>query len=316
MKKNNIKYKLTDQQLFELNKEFYENYPCEYFFTKWFEIISKLANTDEYINAISGKEFSYRSIKVNNENISKDIILKNAKIEIHELYIHCLECFFRLFIARAKRRECDWLEMNNLSIKQYHEALEKISKGEFTWLNSKMNEDEIITYSLTGCILKKDDNYQNIIKSMKSWIKHAASELQSIGQYNSYKHGMTLNVNKGGYSLTIGQDDPLKFEKYDDVLVYLVKQNQDGRSLWAKQNVFVNAEYLLSKVYIYANLLNNMINAGKYFYHIDDFQEPFIPNENFTFIDLLKLIKDGGGEDCSYISYTQSLSYYKYTDKK
>ena len=151
---------------------------------------------------------------------------------------------------------------------------------------------------------------------MKSWIKHAASELQSIDQYNSYKHGMTLHVNKGGYSLTIGQDDPLKFEKYDDVLVYLVKQNQDG-SLWAKQNVFVNAEYLLSKVYIYANLLNNMINAGKYFYHIvDDFQKPFIPDENYTFIELLKLIKDSGGEDCSYISHTQPLSYYKYTDKK
>ena len=142
---------LATEQFPELNKEFYENFMEDYYLIKLDNLLNIITRTSEYQKSIEMAEIKLGKIGAKLGGAEENQLQKYAKLELATTYFHCLETFIRLFIAHAKLVSCPWIELSGLSIKSYRDALQKLSQGDFDWLNSKLSGDSTILLVLTGC---------------------------------------------------------------------------------------------------------------------------------------------------------------------
>ncbi|WP_143160805.1 hypothetical protein [Hespellia stercorisuis] len=250
------------------------------------EIAFKLSNPQKYTELLNANEIKIGRMEMKVQLEKVDDIEHSAKIELVEMHTHCLETFVRLFIARAKDSGCEWLELNRLSIRQYHQAIDKISNGEFQWLNDKYVENYIIQYSLTG-IYEKEKVQPEVIENWKEWIIHAARQLSENKRYNAFKHGMTLHAATNGISMKPEGEDTT-YEKHGDVIEYIVKKEESDRYVWNQKSDFINMDELCIEVYLFGNLINDMVYVGKYVYvDAETIDNRWYPNEKMTINEVL-----------------------------
>ena len=267
-KKRDADYNLAPEQFPSMNKEFYCNYPQQYFLDKLDEVMLKIAAPERLLSSYGDYKvkIGLLSARLSDGNIDNDTIKRienNAKIELHELYVHCLECFIRLFLARASLSSCVWLEMNKLSISKYHEALSKLAAGDFKWLNKQLDETATIQYALTSGTELTDTVTAEVIANWKNWITFCAKELIDIKAYNAYKHGLTLRARSGSIAFG-GEKDDLRLEKQGDMISYITRIDKGDRFVWAKKTEFLDMDILCMHTHLFANLIYNMISAGKF----------------------------------------------------
>lgn len=312
-KKTDADVNLATEQFFSLNQKFYKNYPCNYFLNKLQEILIKISQPEKFAEQLNGTSVEIGKLKATVDWDSAEEIRQYAKIELSELYYHCLETFLRLFIARAKLTGCDWLELNRLSIKEYHTALKKILMGNFSWLNDSLPEDLTIQYALTGIDYSVKEISPAAINNWKSWIVDCARILNDIKAYNAYKHGLTLRAEETGFSLrAVGETKT--YGKHGDTVSYLVKSEEKDRYVWAEKYEFIDIDICATKIFVFSNLLTNMIKVGKYAYLQEEITERWYPNESFT-LDIFNN-KNPSLEEifAMTMSFSRELLYYKESD--
>lgn len=286
IKKIGPDYNLAAEQFPELNRDFYNNYPQKYFLDKLDEVILKIAQPERLISAFSGSEIAIGMLRASLDSEEESSIIakriaNNAKIELHELYIHCLECFIRLFISRASLNPCIWLEMNRFTFAQYHEAIPKLASGNFEWLNNQLDTNTTILYALTSLKEPSETITVEIIENWKSWVVFCANELMDIKAYNAYKHGLTLYASPSGFCLQNGEND-FHLDKHGDAITYIARAEKENRYVWAKKTEFLDADIMCMHTHIFGSLISSMISAGKNeISHIDD-EQRWYPNEKLT----------------------------------
>ena len=264
--KRDADHNLAHEQFLHMNKEFYCNYPQYYFLDKLDEVMLKLSAPERLVKAYSDCEvkIGMLSAELSDGDVNTDTIKRienNARIELHEMYIHCLECFIRLFLARATLAPCILLEMNKLTISKYHDALSKLSEGDFEWLNDKMDGLTTIQYALTSTTEHSDTITREVLENWKSWIVYCANELSDIKAYNAYKHGLTMRAYSGGLSF---KGEEVNLEKQGDMISYISKVEKTDRFVWVKKTEFLDMDILCMHTRLFGNLIKNMIGLGKW----------------------------------------------------
>lgn len=308
--KKDANYKLEKSQLIELNKEFYENFHINYYTVKLNTIMNILANTSDYRDYIDQKYICYEKFEANINEVEEDELCKFAKIELNTMYFHCAENFIRLFIAHGRDTHCPWLEMCNLDIHLYRKCLKNISKGNFSYINKNMNEEELIMYVFTGhkesiekVGINKED-YENI----KDWIIWIAHELLENAQYNAYKHGMAIYPSSNKISIS-GRGKQIKAE--GEILRYLKKKEKDDRFVWTKEEKYISYDSIIAIIFTINELSKSILNIGKYIY---------VPNQQYKIgrlpskeINVNSLTESKNNNDFGLVikSLSQELVYYK-----
>lgn len=312
-KKIDADVNLATEQFFSLNQKFYKNYPCNYFLNKLQEILIKISLPEKFAEQLNGTSVEIGKLKAIVDWESTEEIRQYAKIELSELYYHCLETFMRVFIARAKLTGCDWLELNRLSINEYHTALKKIVRGNFSWLNNSLSENLTIQYALTGIDYSVSEISSATINNWKRWIVDCARILNDIKAYNAYKHGLTLRAEETGFSLQADRDTKA-YGKHGDTVSYLIKTEKKDRFVWAEKHEFIDIDVCATKIFVFSNLLTSMIKVGKYVYLQEEITERWYPNESFT-LDIFNNQNPSLEEIFAMTtSFSMELLYYKESD--
>ena len=315
--KKSADYNLAPEQFREMNRDFYCNYPQHYFLDKLDEIVLKISAPERLLAAYKNCEVKIGMMSAdlttdeNGDTIKR--IENAAKIELHETYIHCLECFIRLFIARASLNPCIWLEMNRLSIQNYHDALSKLAKGELGWLNSQLSEEATIQYAFTSGTELSETITSEIVKNWKEWIVFCAKELQDIKAYNAYKHGLTLRAQAGGISIGNEKGNAAFLRKHGDMINYIAKVEKEERFVWVKKAEFIDLDILCVHTQLFAELISNMISAGKHEFSVIDDGNWHFPNETMTPITLKSMKQTDNDLQLLFqgmISFQTELLYY------
>lgn len=306
-------HKLATEQFEGLNKHFYSNYPSEYFLNRFQELVFKLSSSAEYAEFLNGKKFSYREVSGTIEIASVDKLQEYAKIELEELHIHCLETFMRIFISRATLSSCDWISIADLSIINYHKYINKFSENNFDDLNDQMDSVSVIKYALTGSRNGSDGVTPEVISVWREWIVEAAKKLKDIKVYNAFKHGLAVRSNISGIHVKIDED--LEIGEHGDVIEIIEKHDNGDRYVWQQRTEFLNCDRICVEIYLFGNLIHNMIQIGKYIFLKKEIGDRWYPNEKFTIAEVSRLCskKTESSNDIlpSIGSVTMELLYYK-----
>ena len=273
---------LAKIQFKEMNKKFYSNYMSSYYSLKLQNLLYIISHSKDYQNQINGCEVEIGRLKTTFGGVGTEEVKEYAKLEIANMYFHCLETFIRLFIAHGSKTLCPWLEMSRLNQRKYKKALEKLSKGDFNWINEELDENEITLLVITGSAEAQGSFTKEDIEGLKTWIIFAAEQLLKTYEYNSFKHGLTVYTNTNGFKFM--QKDEIKLEKHGECLQFLSTKEKDDRYVWVENTVFISYDSKATIVWIFMNLIKNIINVGNYYY-VDkskgcDFE--FIPNHKLT----------------------------------
>lgn len=175
----------------DINKMFYRDYMIDYFDIKITTLVDLLSNTKENIDKLSTQNYKLGKIKFKTlHSTDLDKLTSFAKSEIVSEYYHCLETFMRLFISHALFNPSPLIELTAMDNREYHKYLNQIARGDFEHLNDKFNEDETISLVIIGGKDYKESGLtEKQFNNLKEWIGICAKQLQSISEYNSFKHG-------------------------------------------------------------------------------------------------------------------------------
>ena len=308
--KKNANYKLEKTQLIKLNKEFYENFHVNYYNIKLITMMDMISNTYEYKEYINNKSIFYDKASTKVEDVDELEINKFAKIELNNMYFHCIETFIRLFIAHGKDTECPWLEMCDLDIYSYRKYVKNISKGNISCINKNMSEEEVIMYVFTGHRKSIDevgisnDDYNNI----KDWIIWSAHELLSNAQYNSYKHGMAIYPSSNKISI-MGGGKQIKAE--GETLRYLKKSEKQDRFVWNKEEKFISYDTIITMIFTINKMSEAILSIGKYM-HVEneEYKMGWLPAKGWS-VDFIRNNKTDNAFGMEISSISEELIYYK-----
>ena len=308
-KKKGADVGLATEQYGSLDREFYNSYPKEYFLCKLSEILLKISSPEEVMSALNGKKVNIGKLSATFQEDDCAQVVRYAKMELYETYIHCMESFFRLFVARASLSGCDWLAMAKLSTTSYREILSRIVSDNHAEINQSLNWNQTVQYAFTG----NADNGAvecDVIENWKSWISFCAHELFEVKAYNSYKHGLTLRAYEGGFSM-VPEGENSEFGRHGDVISYLTKNEKADRFVWVKKTEFLDIDYIGYKTYVFGQLINSMITTGQYQHGKTDVTERWYPAHELTPF----LSREEIGTDIQSIfklvsSFTLELVYY------
>lgn len=257
-------YKLDPAQFPKLNKEFYDGFLDEYYSMKVVNLLSVIANAENYIDNLMKQPIEIDELKIVPEegDISTESMTKYAKVELAMTYFHCLETFIRLFVAHARMSGCPWLEIAKLSIPKYKEELQKISEGKFNHFNDKVSEDETILYVFTGTIKPEGEITEDFVEGYKEWLRFSASQLLETYDYNSFKHGLAVHSSQNGF--TLGRpDEEFKIEAHGEVIEHLTRMESGERLIWAKQINFVSYDKKATFILFLEKLMTSILDVGK-----------------------------------------------------
>lgn len=301
---------LAIEQFKELNKEFYSNFMDEYYFIKLENLLNIISRTEKYIDNIEKQEIEIGKLKCKFGDSSSEKVKQYSKIELTTTYFHCLETFIRLFIAHSSLTGCPWLDISRLSIQDYRNSLRKLSKGDFDWLNSKMNSENTILFTLLGYSEIPKEMNKKDIDGLREWIIWAANELLNNYEYNTYKHGLAIYTNINGFSL--GSSDKVKIKKEGECLQFLSRKEKESRYVWQKNIVFIPYDSRATIIFIFAHLIKNIISVGRYMYANGEYKIDWVPNHKFNPEFIFKSDEEViPGIPIQVKGYSVELLYYK-----
>lgn len=307
-------YKLAPEQFFALNKEFYENYMKGYFPAKISDLADKLSNTNDYYQYIKMKKFKVGKLEFNNCFDNTDDIANYAKIELMDSYYHGLESFLRIFIAHATLKNCPWLEMCGLTTKRYRVAVEKLANNDFDWLNEEYTGDITVLYVLTGYNEIPESITVEDLKGLRYWISWSANELLNHNEHNSYKHGLALFPRQQNMKILNGEKTLFSFS--GDTIETIQPEEKSDRFVWTKSSKYIKCDVYATILHVIANLINSVINIGKYHYINAEHKIDWLPNEKINPMMILEgndLSEEIGVSGLKGIVHgpKQELLYYK-----
>lgn len=262
-KLNTDKY-LAKEQFNALNKQFYGKYIEEFYNIKLKSLLNMISRTTEYNKSIENAEIELGNLTCTFENKDEEELKKYAKLELASTYFHCLETFIRLFIAHSSLSECPWIELSRLNIRKYRDALEKLGKGKFDWLNSEMSTIETINYTMAGFRDLPEGISLDDINGIKEWIIWTSNELMQNYEYNTFKHGLAIYTNEVGVKFT--SNNELKLNKHGECLEFLARREKENRYVWVKKTVFISYDKRATIIYIISELIKNIISVGRFHY--------------------------------------------------
>lgn len=301
---------LAKEQLFRLNKEFYTGYHASYFLNRLQELTVKVFKSQEYVNKLSGMKFEGENIKCEIDFEDASELEKTSRIELLELHTHCLESFLRLLIARMKKGDCDWLELSRINTKKFHMYMDGLRQGDFSKIVKDISSELAIQYALTGISQPTKECSPEVLANWKEWVVYGAYLLSDVKDYNAFKHGFAIHSTKSDVSFKPdGADDFIG--KNGDAVKYLHRNTTEERTVWQITTKFLDLEIMCAEIFLYANLINNMIIVGRYQYAQIEMKDRWYPNEAFT-VELIHKhdFSDIAGIFAAISSYSIPLLYY------
>lgn len=283
----------------------------EYFDIKIFDLLNILNNSKKCIDDLKTNEFKIGKIKIGFCEISEEKIVSYAKSEIMSTYYHCLETFMRLFIAHSLLETYPMIEIANLDIKKYKDYLNDFKNGVFDNLNDKMTGDETILYIIFGFSdFEKSKISKENFDKVKNWIMTIASELLSISEYNSFKHG--LNMFQGFGSFCINPNNSDKTIKKEGDSIYLMERYYDGnRYKFRFTCSFIDCDFKISVISFVNEMIKNIMSLGKIRYvKYEKIKLNGLHAASLNYFELKKMFYDDG--DIGYLmnQYSNNLLYY------
>lgn len=301
---------LDIEQFKELNNEFYSNYMDEYYFVKLENLLNLISRTEDYIANIDKQEIELGKVKCTLGNSSSEKIKQYSKIELTTTYFHCLETFIRLFIAHSSLTGCPWLDISRLSIQDYRKSLRKLSKGDFEWLNNKMNGEKTILFTLLGYSEIPKEMNKKDLDGLREWIIWAANELLENYEYNTFKHGLAIYTNINGFRLQ--NSDKVEMKKNGECLQFISRKEKERRYVWQKNVVFIPYDSRATIILTFAYFIKNIIAVGKYIYTGGEYKIDWVPNHEFNPKFVFKSDEEAiPGIPIQVKGYSIELLYYK-----
>lgn len=310
---------LVPEEIDKLNKEFYDEYPIDYFNTKLHILIGMISNPTE----ISATFNSLKSLKVGvlevntDENILKESELeKFSKLELSNTYYHCIETFLRLFLAHISLTHSPWLEMaRERDFRKFKSVLSSLAKEEFKFKHSELSLDEMILYVFYGW--KDVSHYEgNLTTSeaaeiLKKWIAWSAAQLLEVYDYNAFKHGLVVAAGDNGF--TFGrEDDKHKIEERGQTLKYINKKEKPERWVWEKRVVFAPLDFRGVIIVMLTNLMGNLVKVGRFTYLQEEVGELiFYNNKDNVPMKYYEAVKTKNSLNVFVQGYAVELLYFK-----
>lgn len=256
-------YKLAKEQFKGLNEAFYKNYSRNYYSIKVASLMNILNNQDFYVKELKTtkiKNLEYTFDIEKNETISKYV-----KTELVMTLFHCLETFIRLFIAHSKIQGCPRLSLAQIDLASFKNAVKNLKNEKYNFMNSKYNDDEIISLTFLGSKTvpkelaeKINLDEKAIIDRFKQYLKYAADFVGKNADYNTFKHGMYLSQQHSGFSFTNGLGE--KIGKNGDALVFLTKKRDKlGHLRWFENTKWIDCIQSATLIVFYNHYINSLL---------------------------------------------------------
>lgn len=269
MSKPGPKEGLLPGQEDNINMMFYRDYMIDYFDIKITILVDLLTNTKENVDKLSTQNYKLGKIEFKTFD-STDIekIVSFAKSEIVSEYYHCLENFMRLFISHALFKSSPLIELTAMDNREYHKYLKQITRKDFEHLNDKFNGNETIALIIIGGKdYKKSGLTEKQFSNLKEWISICAQQLQSMSEYNSFKHGLSMFIGKGSIKMKNPDNkEETLLEKNGDSVYVLESEDIGNRYEFNISNIFVEYDYKITLMLFYNEMIKNIMKIGEWRY--------------------------------------------------
>lgn len=310
---------LVPEEVDNINKEFYDEYPIDYFNTKLHILTGMISNPTE----ISTSFNNLKTIKVGvlelkpDENIIEESELeKFSKLELSNTYYHCIETFLRLFLAHISLTQSPWLEMaRERDFRKFKTILSSLAKEEFKFQNAELSLDEMILYVFYG--FKDVSHWEgSLTKSeaaeiLKKWISWSAAQLLEVYDYNAFKHGLVVSSGDNGFTLG-RQDDENKIEEKGQTLKYINKKEKPERWVWEKRVVFAPLDFRGFIIIMLTDLMRNLVKVGRFTYLQEEIGElVFYYNKDNIPMKHYEAVKTKNNFNVLVKGYSVELLYFK-----
>lgn len=290
MSKPGPKEGLLPGQEDDINKMFYRDYMIDYFDIKITTLVDLLSNTKENIDKLSTQNYKLGKVEFKTlDSTDIDKLTSFAKSEIVSEYYHCLETFMRLFISHALFKPSPLIELTAMDNREYHKYLNQIARKDFEHLNDRLNGNETISLVIIGGRDYKESGLtEKQFNNLKEWISMCAQQLQSMSEYNSFKHGLSMFIGKSAITMTNPDNDETLLEKNGDSVYILESKDIGNRYEFNIKNIFVEYDYKTTLMMFYNEMIKNIITIGKWRY-ITKEKTKTIPGLHFAMFDYFEL---------------------------
>ncbi|PYZ94934.1 hypothetical protein CR194_05285 [Salipaludibacillus keqinensis] len=312
---------LAEQEIFNLNKEFYNDYAKDYFGTKLVLLSSILSNPDKFIDVLHDGEdvkVGVLSYKLDEDDLTKNELEKFARLELATTYYHCLETFLRLFLAHVSIPACPWLEISrDTDFRKFKKTVSDLLEDNFKYDDTQFTVVENLLYVFYGNYQEETFSQQGISREeakgiLMKWIKWAAKDFISVYDYNAFKHGLTVSTDTQG--LTIGRvDETFKLEERGDALKFIAKKQKTERWVWEKKYVFTPLDFRAVAINIYSGLINNLLKVGRVTYLKEEQLDKmlFLGGKDAVPEHFHQMVKTENELGISLQGYSMELLYYR-----
>jgi hypothetical protein len=198
---------MVDAALRDLNQQFYDHYPDDYFGYALILALSASADPNAALSSLSTKQTLFQegnsiplTVTIPAGSIDRDEVSMVARIQLTSLYYHTLETLLRLFLAHHPDAVCPWIEMSGeVDFRRFKSKVTELKQISGEWSGSA-DEDEWFRIALLPST-PPDDQTVSLLSAAKQWIRFAAGEVLDGPFYNAFKHGMAIQAGEAMVAL-------------------------------------------------------------------------------------------------------------------
>lgn len=315
---------IAEKEIYNLNREFYNNYSREYFETKLILLSSILSKPNKFIDVLhDGEEVKVGVLnyKLDEGEMTKKRLDNFARLELSTMYYHCIETFLRLFLAHISLPSCPWLEISReTDFRKFKQTVSELLEDKFKYNDSHFTALENFLYVFYGDYQEDYFEKHNISRDeakeiLMKWVKWAAKDFISVYDYNAFKHGLAVFTDVHGISFSHSDNIPV-FEEQGDALRFIAKKKKKERWVWEKKYVFTPLDFRAVAINIYSGLINNLLTVGRVTYLREERLENmlFLGGKDAVPEHFYQMIKKENELGLMLEGYSIELLYYK-TDK-